>query len=232
MDGVVAVFVLDGIFIGAGAQNALLLRVNHHARAPVFRRAFEQVAVGVHRDPVEVVIELGNEAVFAITSRAVGRRMRVNRVGVNAADAARQRVAQLNVNAPAGGALDGDLGAFATVFRRINREAVGRACRRLFPVSTASHGVDAVKNQRRQPAVALADGRLDNAVVERPSASIVGDGHSSVGFGFGDNRRAIGGTQQRRSQGHKNKSRREESGPVGRKTYFHVMPDFTGLLIE
>ena len=36
----VTVFVLDGIFVGALAHDALLLRMNHHAAAPVGWRAF------------------------------------------------------------------------------------------------------------------------------------------------------------------------------------------------
>jgi hypothetical protein len=105
LHGVVAVFVLDGVLIVAGAQDPLFLGMDDDARAPVLRGAFEQVAVGVHRDPIEVVVELGDVAVFAITGCAAGGRMGVNRVGVNAAEAARQRVAKLNANAPARGAI-------------------------------------------------------------------------------------------------------------------------------
>ena len=58
LHGVVAVFVLDGILVEAGAQDPLFLGVDDDARAPVLRRAFEHVAVGVHGDPVEVWLSL------------------------------------------------------------------------------------------------------------------------------------------------------------------------------
>ena len=139
LDGVVTVFVLDGIFVVAGAQNALLLRVDDDARAPILRRAFEHIAVGVHRNPIEVMVELGDIAAFAYAHRAVSRRVGENCVGINAAVTAAHRVADFNVaicsasgrarrehHRAAGDAFDGDLRARAAVFRRVNCDGVGQ----------------------------------------------------------------------------------------------------------
>jgi hypothetical protein len=49
-------------------------------------------------------------------------------------------------------------------------------------------------------------------------------------LGFGDGRRAVGGAQQRRSQGHANKGRRNEAARAGGKWHFHVIPVYTKLL--
>ena len=70
LHGVVAVFVLDGVLVDAGAEDPLFLGVDHDARAPVLRRAFEHVAVGVYGEPIEVVVELGDVAAFALAGRA------------------------------------------------------------------------------------------------------------------------------------------------------------------
>ena len=47
---------------------------------------------------------------------------------------------------------------------------------RLFPVLTVGQDLDAVIDQRRQIAVALEDGDLDDAVVHRPTVAVVGEG--------------------------------------------------------
>ena len=55
----VAVLVLDGVLVDALVHDALLFGMDDHARAPVRRRGLQHVAVLVHRDPVEGLVEPG-----------------------------------------------------------------------------------------------------------------------------------------------------------------------------
>ncbi len=205
--------------------------MDNNASAPIQWRAFKHIAIGVHRNPIEVMVELGDIAAFAYAHRAVSRRMGENCVGINAAVTATHRVADFNVairstsgcagrehHRAAGDSLDSDLRACAAVFRRVNRDGIGqlgRALRGFFPIPAAAHRLDAVINERRHVAVALVDRRLDDAVVERPGAAIVGNCHGGIGGGFGDNRQTIGGSQPWHGQGHGNDGKCEKFEQAG-----------------
>jgi len=115
-------------------------------------------------------------------------------VGIEAAAAALQRVARLNVHAARVDALDGDLRAFAAIGCRVD----GHSCSdgsggRLLPVLAVSQDADAVIDHLRQIAVTLGNGDFDYAVVERPASAVVGEGYRRVDCALGDLRQRVGG---------------------------------------
>ena len=87
----VAVFVLDGVLVDALAHDALLFGVDDHSGAPVRGRGLEHVAVLVHGDPVECLVETGDVAVLrAYSGGGVGGGMREDGVDVDATVSAAQ----------------------------------------------------------------------------------------------------------------------------------------------
>src|SRR5262249_10998283 len=96
-DGGVTVLVLDRVLVGPLGQDALLLGVDDHAGAPVPGRAPEHVAVGVHRHPVHGLVELGDVTALRHVQRAVLFGVGEDRVDVDAAVAAAQRVTDFQV---------------------------------------------------------------------------------------------------------------------------------------
>ena len=95
--GVVAVFVLDRVLIDAGRIEALLLGVN---LVVLGRVAHQLVAIFIDGEPVEGGVHiLQDEAAFALAGARVGGVMGVLGVGVEAADAALQSEAGLDVQA-------------------------------------------------------------------------------------------------------------------------------------
>ena len=140
--------------------------------------------------------------------------MREYRIDINSAVAASQGVADFHVAiSPAAGrpggklglaarhAFDGDLAALAAVFRRVNRHGVRQAADRrrrgrvLLPISRlpliVTHRIDAPEKEGIHGRVALVDNGLDDAVIQRPGASIVRDGDTGVDRGLGDRRRVV-----------------------------------------
>ena len=83
------------------------------------------------------------------------------------------------------------------------RQAVdaGRGGRVLLPIARSAlvvaHGIDALVDQRSHLAVAFVDHRLDDAVVERPLAAAIGDGHGGTCTNSRYDGRSIGGAEQR-----------------------------------
>ena len=101
-DGVVAVFVLDGVLVDAGGEDALLLGVNDDAVAQVAVGDHEHVAVVVDGEPVEGAVHgFEDEAALAFAGGGVGGRVGVLGVGVEAAGAALEGVAGFDVQAAA-----------------------------------------------------------------------------------------------------------------------------------
>jgi hypothetical protein len=83
------------------------------------------------------------------------------------------------------------------------------------------HGVDAVKDQGGQVAVAPVDRRLDDAVVEGPECAVIGDGHGGVDVRFGDRRQRLGGLEHRYGQGQGKKDRGKQAARPSREKCFH-----------
>jgi hypothetical protein len=107
--GVVAVLVLDGVFVEASGEEGLLLGVYGELFGRV---AFELVAVLVDRPPVEGGVHvLEDEAAFALAGARIAGVVGVLGVGVEAAGAALQGVAGLDVHAAAARAAEPGAGA-------------------------------------------------------------------------------------------------------------------------
>ncbi len=212
---VVTVFVLDGVFVNALAHDPLFFGMHHDTGAPIARGTLEHVAVGIDREPIECSIQKRDEPAFADPHRAVRRRMRENGVGVNPTVAARHCITKFNIaisSAPrrarcehhraTGDAFDGDFRALATVVGRIDGKRLRqlrRHLRRFLPHSTpASHHLDAVIHQRRHQPAALVDGRLHDAIVERPTVAVIDDSDRIVNICLRHRRRGIGSDRKRR----------------------------------
>ena len=81
---------------------------------------------------------------------------------------------------------------------------------RLFPVLAMGLRLNAVVDQRRDVSVPLQDGHLDDAVVERPTVAVVGEGDGIVDRDFGDLRQYVGGRLLRRCAGEQESCQREK----------------------
>ena len=178
--------------------DALLLGVN---RVVLGRLAHQHVAVFVDGEPVEGRVDvLQDEAVFADVDEGVRGLVGVLVVGVEAAGAALHGDARLDVHAAAAAArasgidaFDGDLCAFATVGRWVDRHPGGDgAGGYLLPVSAVGQDLDSVIDERGEIAVALGDGDLDDAVVESPAVAVVGEGDRGVHGDLLDLRQCMG----------------------------------------
>src|SRR5476651_1754623 len=201
----VTVFVLDGIFVDARAQDALLLHVNDDARTQIPIVDHEHIAVGINGEPVERRIHLENETTFAFTSGGITGRVRIYGISIKTADATFQSVTHFDVHPPVH-ALHSHFAAFAAIFSRVNRyRRRDLAGRHLLPVFAATHDAHAVIHQRRHIAVVLVDDRPDNAVVQDPLTGTIGHGYGGTDFGFGNLRLGISGTRYRNKQCHGNK---------------------------
>ena len=150
-------------------------------------------------------------------------------VDVDAAVAAAQRVADLHVDSrcrrrarrgehlrAAGDALDGDLGARAAVGGGVDGDGVGelgRALRGVLPVAAvAAHHLDAVVDEGGHGAAVLADGGLDDAVVEGQGAAVVGDSNGGVGIVAESSRRNLGREHKRRGRNQRDETNRKSAG--------------------
>jgi hypothetical protein len=202
----VAVLVLDRVLVDALRHDALLFGVDDDAGAPVRRRGLQHVAVLVHGDPVEGLVEARDVAALRThAARTIRGRMGEDGVDIDAAVAAAKGVADLHVvvgaaagraaaqhGLAAGDALDGYLGARAAVGRRVDGDGIGqlrRVLRGLLPIAAvAAHHLNAVVDQRRHRSAALADGRLHNTVVQSPRGAIVNNSYGSARFEAGTTR--------------------------------------------
>ena len=234
----VTILVFHRIFVRALGQDALFLRMNHHAGTPVRRRTLEQIAIRIHRYPVKGLVEPGD--VTALRPHAAGAvtgGMIENRVNVYATLAAPHGIADFHVAiGPAAGrvggelnlaarhALDRDLGTRSAIVRRINGDGVRQAAhaggggRILLPTTRLAlimaQRVHALIEEGFHDPVALDDDGLDQTVVERPSAAVVGDGHRSRGFGKPERRPGGARHQHCDAQGHADRNR--EPGRAGK----------------
>ncbi len=122
-------------------------------------------------------------------------------VGVEAAGAALHGDAGFDVHAAAAAAcasgvyaLDGDLGALASIGGGVDGNAgCDGAGGDLLPLTASGEDVDAVIDERRNVAIALGDGGLDDAVVEGPALAVVRKGDGGVYIDFFDLRQNVRG---------------------------------------
>ena len=202
---------LDGVLVDPLAHDALLFRVDDHTSAPVRRGCLEHVAVFVYGDPVERLIEPSDVTIFRANSgRRVRGRMTEDRVDIDAAVAAAQGIANLDIaqRAAAGRSarhhkctaadpLDRDLRARATVGRRIDGDGIGYFGRPLgvvFPGSAAGgHDLDAMIDKGRHRPTILSDLCLDDPIIQRPRTAVIDNRH-----GGSSSRRTLGPAHQRR----------------------------------
>ena len=89
----------DGVLIDTVQNDALLFGVNDDAGPLVLIGDHELVAVFVDGDPVEGGIHLQDETALALAGGRIGGRVGVFGVGVEAADALLQGIANFNVHA-------------------------------------------------------------------------------------------------------------------------------------
>ena len=276
------------------SEDALLLGVDDDALAQVVVGGHELVAVLVDGEPVEGgVHRLQDEAALALARGRIGGLVGVLGVGVEAAGAALQGVARLDVHAAAARAAGTRASGHALPApgpRRascwtLRRRTAGSCCRRcsrnarllrrghaaarraaqgagvvaspgltpmtetsarspplvagsmvtlavigaggrLFPVLAVGLRLDAVVDQRRDVAVALEDGHLDDAVVEGPTVAVVGEGDRIVDRDFGDLRQHMGGRLLRRCAGSSRTTARARNMDTKRSLAFVIAQPF------
>ncbi len=249
LHGGVAVLVLHGILVVARAHDALFLRVDDDPRAPVEGRAFEQVAVRVHREPVEGLVQDGDEAALRHVERAVRFGVRIDRVDVKAAFAASQGIADLEVaidhaaarpagragrqprgRVPLGDALYGNLGALASVRGRVDGEGLRqpadfRRGRWVFlpdapsPTLIMAHRLGALVEKGLQVARALVDAGGHDAVVQRERLVVLRDGHRRIFGGLRDD--GAGADTRLEAAGEERQGEHEQASGEEGKAGFH-----------
>ncbi len=244
LDGVVAVFMFDGIFVDALAHDPLFLGVNDDAGAPVKGGAGEHVAVGVDGEPVVIAVDEGDETAFADAHRPIGGGVGKDGVGVDAAVTAAERGADFDVaissasgsagcehESAAGDALDGDLGTVAVIAGGIDGDdlrVLGRSLRRFFPGAAGAHGFNAVVEEGAEVAAGFVNGDFDDAIVEGPGGTVVSkcDGRTDALMrDLRNHLRCAGGLGNRAQD-----ARRQQRGQG--KTSHHRFSSFEGGLLR
>ena len=197
----VAVLVLDRVLVDPGAQDPLLLGVDDDPGVQVGVGGHRHVPVGVDREPVEVGGQLVDEPALALPGGRIAGLMRIDRVGVEAAQPPLERVPDLQVH-PSGDPLDVDLCPLSAVAGRVDRHRLGDGPGRIL-LPALGPGVKllpALVDKRGQPAGPLEDRDLHEPVVQRPGVAVVGQGHGCVDRGLGDRRGGRIGAERRRER--------------------------------